>query len=104
MTGKRKLFIFIALDVESFSFSNPTEELGLINSQFLYTQQGDCRNCDSLTVVVVAHFDHHLAGRHLVATGRADDCFSRFQLLFVINIFQNRVQFDPRRLRKLICS
>ena len=32
-------------------------------------------NCDSRTVVVVAHFDPHLAGRRLSATGRADDCF-----------------------------
>ena len=60
-------------------------------------------NCHSLTVVAVAHFDTHLAGRHLVAIERDDDCFSRLQLLFVINILQNRVQFDPRSLKKLIC-
>ena len=36
--------------------------------------------------------------------GRADDCFSRLQLLFVINILQNRVRFDPRSLKKLNCS
>ena len=37
-----------------------------------------CRNGDSLAVVVVvAHFDLHLAGRHLAAIGRADDCFCR---------------------------
>ena len=29
-----------------------------------------CRNCDSLTVVAVAHFDPHLAARHLAAIGR----------------------------------
>ena len=46
----------------------------------------------------------HLAGRHLAAIGRADDCFSRFQLLLVTNILQNRVQFNPRSLKKLICS
>ena len=28
-----------------------------------------------LAVVDVAHFDSHLAGRHLAAIGRADDCF-----------------------------
>ena len=61
-------------------------------------------NCDSLTVVAVPHFDSHLTGHHLAAIGRADDYFSRFQLLFVINILQNRVQFDPRTLKKLICS
>ena len=32
------------------------------NALFLH-----CRNCDSLTVVTVAHFDPHLAGRHLSA-------------------------------------
>ena len=37
-----------------------------------------CQDCDSLVVVVVAYFDLHLAGRHLAAIGRADDCFSRF--------------------------
>ena len=37
-----------------------------------------CRNCDSLAVVVVAHFDPHLAGCHLAATGRTDDCFCHF--------------------------
>ena len=36
-----------------------------------------CRNCDSLAVVAVAHLDPHLAGRHLAAIGRADDCFCR---------------------------
>ena len=34
-------------------------------------------NCDSLAVVAVAHFDPRLAGRHLAAIGRADDCFCR---------------------------
>ena len=37
-----------------------------------------CRDCDLLAVVVVTHFDPHLAGLHLAATGRVDDCFSRF--------------------------
>ena len=32
-------------------------------------------NFDSLVGVAVAHFDPHLAGRHLAAIGRADDCF-----------------------------
>ena len=65
-----------------------------------------CQNCDSLSVVVVAvaHFDPHLADRHLVAIGRADDCLCCLQLSFVINILQNEVQFDPRSLKKLICS
>ena len=31
-----------------------------------------CRNCDSLAVVVVAHFDPHLPGRHLAATGSGE--------------------------------
>ena len=40
-----------------------------------------CRNCDSLAVVAVAHFDPHLASRHLSAPGRADDCFLSFVAL-----------------------
>ena len=36
-----------------------------------------CRKCDSLVVVAVPHFDPHLGGGHLAATGRADDCFCR---------------------------
>ena len=39
---------------------------------------GVCRNCGSLAVVVVAHFDPHLAGHHLDAKERADDCSCRF--------------------------
>ena len=35
-----------------------------------------CRNYHLLTVVAVAHFDPHLAGRSLSAIGRADDYFS----------------------------
>ena len=42
------------------------------NALFLH-----CRNCDSLAVVVVAHFDPHLAGRHLAVLRKADDCFCR---------------------------
>ena len=34
-----------------------------------------CRNCDSLAIVAVAHFNPHLNGRHLAAIGRADECF-----------------------------
>ena len=30
--------------------------------------------------------------------------FCRLQLWFVINILQNKVQFDPGSLKKLICS
>ena len=45
-----------------------------------------CRNCDSLAVVAVAHFDPHLAGCHLAATGRVDDCF----LSFVALVFHER--------------
>ena len=63
-----------------------------------------CRNCDSLTVVAVAHFDPHLAAHHLAAIGRAADCFCHLELWFVINILQNKVQFDSRSLKKLICS
>ena len=63
-----------------------------------------CWNCDSLTIVAAAHFDSHLAGRRLAAIGRADDCFSLLQFLFIINILQNRVQFDPRSIKKLIYS
>ena len=60
-----------------------------------------CRNCDSLAVVAVAHFDP----RHLAARGRADDRFCRLQLWFAgINILQNKLQFDPRNLKRLICS
>ena len=29
-----------------------------------------CQNCDSLTVVAVAHFDPYLAGRHLAPPSR----------------------------------
>ena len=42
--------------------------------------------------------------RHLAAIGRADDCFCLLQLWLVINIIQNKVQFDPRSLKKFICS
>ena len=66
------------------------------NAQFLY-----CRNCDSLAVVAVAHFDPYLAGRHLGAIGSADDCFRHLHLWVVINILQNKVQFDPRSRKKL---
>ena len=75
------------------------EKRGRGNALFLH-----CRNCDSLTVVAVAHFDLHLAGRHLASIGRAEDCFSRLQVLFVKNMLHNRVQFDPRSLKNLICS
>ena len=63
-----------------------------------------CWNRDSLAVVAVAHFDLHLAGRHLADIGSTDDCFCRLRLWLVINILQNKVQFDPRSLKKLICS
>ena len=63
-----------------------------------------CRNRDSLAVVAVAHFDPHLAGRHFVAIRRPDDFSCRLQLWFVMNLLENRVQFDPRSLKKLICS
>ena len=63
-----------------------------------------CQNCLSLIVVAVAHVDLYLAGCHLAVIERADNCFSHLQLLVVINILQNRVQFDPRSLKKLICS
>ena len=36
-----------------------------------------CQNCDSLAVVVVAHFDPGLAGCHLAAIGRAEEYFCR---------------------------
>ena len=58
----------------------------------------------SLAVIAVAHFDPDLAGRLLAAIERADDCFCRLQLWFVLNILQNRVKFDPRSLIKLIAS
>ena len=61
-----------------------------------------CRNCDSLTVVAVAHFD--LAGCHTSSIVRADDYFCGLQLWFVLLIVQNKVHFDPRSLKKLICS
>ena len=61
-----------------------------------------CRNCD---LPAVAHFDPCLAGSHLAAIRRADNCFCRLQFwLIVINIQQNKVQFDPRSLKKFICS
>ena len=40
----------------------------------------------------------------LAAIGRADNCFYRLQLWFVINILQNKIQCDPRSLKKRICS
>ena len=46
------------------------ERRGRDNALFLY-----CPNCDSLAVVVVAHFHSDLAGRIVAAIGRADDCF-----------------------------
>ena len=58
---------------------------------------------NSLAVVAVAHFDPHLAGRHLAATGRPDDCSCRLQLSLVTNILRNKFQFDPRSLDKFIC-
>ena len=48
------------------------EKRGLGNTLFLH-----CQDCDSLVVVVVAHFDPHLAGRCLADIRRADDCFRR---------------------------
>ena len=44
-----------------------------------------CRNCDLLTVVVVvAHFDPYMAGRHLATIERADNNFCHLLLWFVI--------------------
>ena len=65
------------LDVmlHSSHMSRQDERKGRGNARFLH-----CRNCDSLAVVAVAHFDPHLASRHLAATGRADDCFCHLQL------------------------
>ena len=60
-----------------------------------------CRNCDSLTVVAVAHFNTHLAGRHLAAIGRVDNCFSRLQLLFVINISKTEFSLIPEASKSL---
>ena len=40
-----------------------------------------CQNCDSLAVVVVAHVDPRLAGRHLAVIRKADDCFLSFVAL-----------------------
>ena len=40
-----------------------------------------CRNCDSLAVVVVVHFEPNLAGRNVAAIGRAYDCFCGFVAL-----------------------
>ena len=63
-----------------------------------------CQNCDSLAVVAVAPFDPHLAGQHLAAIGRDDNCFYPLQPRFLINILQNKNQFDHGSLKKLICS
>ena len=80
-------------------------ERGGTNIKCVISEKGlHCRNCDSLTVVAVAHFDPLLAGRHLAAIGRADDRFCRLQFWFVLNIFQNKLYLDPRSLKKLICS
>ena len=70
---------------------------GFQNEVFLH-----CQNCDSLAAVVVAHFDLHLAGRHLAVIRRAEDCFCRLCLWFVINILQNKFKFNPRSLKKFI--
>ena len=75
------------------------KEKGVRQRAFLH-----CGNCDSLAVAADAHFDPHLAGCHLAARERAEDCSFRLQLWFVIKILQNKVQFDPRSLKKLICS
>ena len=64
------------------------------NAQYLHY-----RKCD---LPAVAHFDPHLAGSHLGAIGRADDCFCRLQFWFVVNIQQNKVQFDLRSFKMLI--
>ena len=63
------------------------------------------RAISALSEIAVAHFDPRLAGSHLAAIGRADDCFCRLQ--FLVNCHKhstNKVQFDPRSLKKLICS
>ena len=44
-----------------------------------------CRNCDSLPVVVVAHFDPHLAGCHLAAIGRTAFVVSSFGLSYTFS-------------------
>ena len=76
----------------------PGERRGEASARYLCI----VRNCDQ---PAVAHFDPPLAGSHLAAKGRADDCFCHLQFwLTVINIQQNKVQFDPRSLKKLICS
>ena len=36
---------------------------------YIYVLFLHCQNCDSLTVVDVAHFDPHLAGHHLATIG-----------------------------------
>ena len=61
------------------------ERRGSYNALFLH-----CRSCDSLTVVVVAHFDSYLAGCHLAAIGRADDFFSRFHFGHVVMCTGNK--------------
>ena len=75
------------------------ERRGRGNALFLH-----CQDCDSLAVVVVAHFNSHLAGRHLTVIGRTNDWFCHLKLWFVVSILQNKSQFDPRSLKKLICS
>ena len=57
--------------------------------------------CDSLTGVAVAHFDPYVAGRHLAAIGRVDNCFSRLQILFVINISKTEFSLIPEASRTL---
>ena len=54
-----------------------------MQSYILHIYQGErdnalflhCRNSDSLAVFLVAHFDPHMADRHLASMGRADDRF-----------------------------
>ena len=46
---------------------------GKDNALFLH-----CRNCDSLTVFAVAHFDPYLPGRHLASIGRLTTAFLGF--------------------------
>ena len=72
------------------------ERRGRGNALFLH-----CQDCGSLAVVVVAHFNSHLAGRHLTVIGRTNDWFCHLKLWFVVSILQTNLSLIPEVSRSL---
>ena len=57
-----------------------------------------CRNCDSLAVIVVAHFDPHLSGAISPSQGELTTAF------FVVSSLGLSHTFSFSLIKKLICS